>query len=431
MSRIRIGVFGCSLRGTMLAQVAQLHPDAELVALCDCCRPRLELCALKMRALGAEVTAYDDFDSFMSHDMDAVILTNYATEHAPYAVRVLDSGRHVISEVVACQTLAEGVALVEAVERNPKCVYAFAENYCCLRGVREMQRLYRNGDIGEFLHAQGEYVHYLEDDWYRITYGDRNHWRNWVSSSYYCTHSLGPIVEITGARPVRLSAYETPNVNRRRVGSAASDGSSMVCQMDNGATVHILRAAFKREPDCAVWYAVFGSEGMVETDRWGDMPSRVNVFGRSSHQTQSYMPEFPHSDGVSEEVSGHWGADYYPMHYFLRRILGRPGGEFSIDVYRALDMSLPGILEYRSIWEHNRSVDVPDFRDAAAREAFRNDNWSLDSRMAGEGQPDSSSSFGKVDVPDSVYEAQAERYAAWLNGELEQCRAKDCVEVVS
>lgn len=417
MARVKIGVFGCSLRGTYLAEIAQRHPDAEVVALCESHKPRLDLCIAEMRSIGASVTGYEDFDSFLNHDMDAVVLTNYSTEHAPFAVRVLDSGRHALSEVVACQTMAEGVALVEAVERNPKLVYSFAENYCCLRGILEMRRLYERGDIGEFLHAQGEYVHYLEKDWFRITYGDRWHWRNWVSGSFYCTHSLGPIVAITGTRPVRLTAYETPNVNRRNVGSLASDGSSMVCQMSNGGTAHILRAAFKREPDCAVWYAVFGTEGMMETDRWGEMPSRVNVCAKSNLQPQSYAPEFPVPSGMADGAVGHWGADYYPMHFFLQRILGREGGERSIDVYQAMDMSLPGILEYRSIWEGNSTVEVPDFRDKAVREQYRNDNWALDPAMAGEGQPDMSSSFGKVEVPDSVFEAQVAEYEAWLKSE--------------
>jgi hypothetical protein len=41
MAEVKIGVLGCSLRGTMLAETAQLHPDAELVALCDSFRPRI------------------------------------------------------------------------------------------------------------------------------------------------------------------------------------------------------------------------------------------------------------------------------------------------------------------------------------------------------------------------------------------------------
>ena len=30
-------------------------------------------------------------------------------------------------------------------------------------------------------------------------------------STYYCTHSLGPILTITGERPVKVVGFETPN----------------------------------------------------------------------------------------------------------------------------------------------------------------------------------------------------------------------------
>ena len=108
--------------------------------------------------------------------------------------------------MLACQNLAEAVALVEAVERSRK-VYTYAENYCYFRGTLEMQRLYRRGDIGEFLHGEGEYVHDCEGIWPAITRGERSHWRNWIPATFYCTHSIGPILTITGTRPTRVTAY--------------------------------------------------------------------------------------------------------------------------------------------------------------------------------------------------------------------------------
>ena len=60
--------------------------------------------------------------------MDAVLLTNYATQHAPAAVKALRSGKHVISECMACFTMGEALELVEAVEESGM-VYSFAENY--------------------------------------------------------------------------------------------------------------------------------------------------------------------------------------------------------------------------------------------------------------------------------------------------------------
>ena len=415
--RIRIGVFG-GRRGQTMIDVLVRHPDAELVAVCDSYRPVLDRCERLAESAGSRVTCYEDFDRFIDHDMDAVVLANYATEHAPFAVRLLDSGRHVCSEVLACQTLAEAVALVEAVERSRK-VYTYAENYCYFRTTMEMRRLYRRGDIGEFLHGEGEYVHDCEPIWTDITYGQKDHWRNWMPSTYYCTHATGGVIAITGTRPVRLSAYETPNVNKRRYGCRSGDGAVIVCQMDNGATAKFLPCSmFKREP-ASLWCAIYGTKGMMETDRWGEAHNRLNVFieGDKEAVTQrSYVPKFPFETEISRMIGGHGGSDFYTMHFFIESILDRPGKEHAIDVYQALDMTLPGILGYRSIWEGNIPIEVPDMRNREAREKYRHDNWSVDPKLAGPGQPEYSCSHGPVEVPDSVYQAQAAEHRRRMEG---------------
>ena len=101
--------------------------------------------------------------------------------------------------------------MVEAVEKSGK-IYSYAENYCYFAATQEMKKLYRAGEIGEFMHGEGEYVHDCESIWGDITYGEKDHWRNRLYSCYYCTHSLGPIINITGLRPVRVVGFENPNV---------------------------------------------------------------------------------------------------------------------------------------------------------------------------------------------------------------------------
>jgi len=402
--KIKVGVFGARRGVTMMSVMAQ-HPDAELAAICDYSEPALKKCA--ELAKKNAVTCYKDFDKFLNHDLDAVILANYANEHAPYAVRALNSGRHVCSEVIACQNLAEAVELVEAVEKNRK-VYTFAENYCYFKGTLEMQRLYRTGEVGEFLHAEGEYVHDCESIWARITGGQRNHWRNFCPATFYCTHSIGPIVTITGTRPTRITAYETPNLNKRRFGCRSADGAVILCQMSNGGTMKVLPwCNFKRHP--GVWYAVYGTKGMMETDRWGESHDRINIYREdqpNSEGVTNYRPKFPDQTALSRSIGGHGGSDFYTMHYFLQKILGRPAGRYAIDVYQALDMTLPGLLGYRSIIEGNIPIDVPDFRNKQVREKYRNDRWCCDPKMAGPGQPKYNWSGGEVKVPDGIYRKQ-------------------------
>ena len=78
--KIRIGLYGAGGRGSYLLSVA-VQRGFEAVAVCD----RMPSRAEKILKERPELTSYSDYDEFLKHDMDAVILANYATEHAPAA----------------------------------------------------------------------------------------------------------------------------------------------------------------------------------------------------------------------------------------------------------------------------------------------------------------------------------------------------------
>ena len=222
MGKVKIGVFGAYRGKTMIGQVLN-RPDgqAELVAICDKYRPALDEAGKMAKDKGLNVALYENFDEFIQHDMDAVVLANYANQHAPYAIRVMKSGRHVMSECLTCATMKEAVELIEAVEETGK-IYTYAENYCYFNTTFEMMVRYKKGDIGELMQAECEYLHDCSSIWPKITYGDRNHWRNHMSSVFYCTHSIGPILFSTGLRPVRVSGFETRNMDfMRKLGDPA------------------------------------------------------------------------------------------------------------------------------------------------------------------------------------------------------------------
>lgn len=50
--------------------------------------------------------------------MDAVVLANYANEHAPFAIKAMRAGKHVFSEVLPVQTIKEAVELIETIEET-------------------------------------------------------------------------------------------------------------------------------------------------------------------------------------------------------------------------------------------------------------------------------------------------------------------------
>ncbi|HOS42370.1 MAG TPA: Gfo/Idh/MocA family oxidoreductase, partial [Armatimonadota bacterium] len=120
--RIRLGIWGLGRGMSFYRACAALNFD--VVAGCDYNAHMRE----RFRRDVPGAAAYADADAFLAGDFDAVLLATFCPTHAGDALRCLAAGKHVLSEVTAFHTLAEGVALVEAVERSGL-VYNLAENY--------------------------------------------------------------------------------------------------------------------------------------------------------------------------------------------------------------------------------------------------------------------------------------------------------------
>ena len=256
--KIRVGVIGVG-RGQSFARGASDVVGMELVALCDQWEARLD-------EVGKEfgVPTYTDYDEFLQHDMDAVMLANYFHEHAPFAIKALRAGKHVMSETAANTTLAEGVALCRAVEETGL-TYMLAENYPYTAFNQEMRRLYREGEIGEVTYAEGEYNHPMAPDArLRISPG-MQHWRACIPSTYYCTHALAPLMYITETMPVKVNGLSIAcrEVDEMTV-RVADPGSVMLCRMDNGAVFRIFGLLL---PGHSNWYRLHGARGAMEIGR--------------------------------------------------------------------------------------------------------------------------------------------------------------------
>ena len=92
MKKLRIGVFGAG-RGVDLAHNF-LALGCDVVALCDFNKNRLEQ---GVKDLGEPVAAYENFDDFIQHELDAVVLANYFHEHTPFAIKCFEKNINIFS----------------------------------------------------------------------------------------------------------------------------------------------------------------------------------------------------------------------------------------------------------------------------------------------------------------------------------------------
>jgi predicted dehydrogenase len=372
-------------RGQSFARGFGPRLGMELAALCD-------IGAAKLKEVGKElkVATYTDYARFLEHDLDAVVLANYFHEHAPYAIRALEAGKHVMSEVAACFTLAEGVALIEAVEKSRK-IYMLAENYPFMAFNQEMRRLYREGVVGKFQYGEGEYLHPMSAKVTNMFSRGVNHWRNWIPATYYCTHSLGPVMYITDSRPVKVNAFIVPHdpadqQHFARTVRRNDEASCLMVRMDNGGIAKLLQYGLRGHGD---FVRIHGSLGLMENLRSGQhnmLRVRREPYEKKTDEPveKIYLPDFPEHHEEAQKAT-HGGGDFFTSYQFAQAI--RTGKPPYFDVYRGVAMSIVGIQGWRSALNDSNTVEIPDFRKPEAREQYRHDDWNPAPARHKEGYP--------------------------------------------
>ncbi len=393
--KIKIGIFGAR-RGLSYKYVASLLPNVEVFGVCDYNEERLK--NLKEE----KIPTFSDFDKFIEYDFDILVVANYCTEHVPYAIKGLKSGKHILSEVIACKTLSEGVKLCREVEKAEKnnIFYMFGENCCYLSYILEMEKIYKSGKIGELRYGEGEYIHDCSQIWHLLT-NSPEHWRNWLPSTYYITHSLGPFITITDLKPISVSGFIVPNLLSREFGRKGDDWGILIIKMENNAILRII--SWSVGPHDSLWYRIYGTEGMMENNRWRDTDI-LNVHFQKLFEKpklKSYKPEYKKFKVAKK--TGHGGADFFVLYDFIKSIKRKERPK--IDVYKAMDMTLPGIIGYKSALSGSIPLEIPDFRKEEIRKKYENDNWSPDPKDKNlqENQP-FPSILGDIKIKKEIYE---------------------------
>ncbi|MCC7146274.1 MAG: Gfo/Idh/MocA family oxidoreductase [Phycisphaeraceae bacterium] len=368
--RIRLGIWGLGRGMNFYKTCAALGLD--VVAGCDFNQHMRE--RFSKDCPGAFVT--EDAAKFLAQDFDAVLLATFCPNHADDAIACLKAGKHVLSEVTSFHTMAEGVRLVEAVEKSGL-VYNLAENYPFSASNMWLAAKWKEGLFGELLYGEYSYIHEVRSLQY--TYIDGvpvqpgwtvHNWRSWLNAHYYNTHSLGPMMIITGLRPTRVvslrSSQNLPAYIMRQAGGKWGVPCPSLINMSNGGVVRNLMGAMTDDTNIQ---RLWGTKGSAE-QTWSYLKLRLGGGGESPKF--DVKPRWPFMAEFAEKT-GHGGGDFWVLYYFARQILtGEPA---PFEIYTACDCTIQGLLGYRSSMEGGKPFDIPDFRDKTQREPYRNDTY--------------------------------------------------------
>ncbi len=409
---VRLGILGAT-RGLNFAFAARKGALKNVVisAVCDCYQPLLEKVRAQMPEHGFQPVYYSDYSQMLrDSNVDAVIIANNATEHAPAAIAALNAGKHVFSECLPTQTLAQAVELAETMERSGKHYY-YAESYCYFRANFEAALRCRRGEIGDVVHVECEFINDCTNRWHILTRGLRNHWRNFVPATFYCTHSIGPVLFAVRQRPVKVTGYEIKSQEYiAKHGARCGTAGVEMMELANGVYVKSLHGNLKRP-----WVTrmnLYGTKGTLEVVNASTLYRYTDTGEAYSGFNAEQITEWTGIPGIPAAVMA--DADLFELWCFVESLEGNPvAKEYSIDVYSALNMSLPGLLAYRSILAGGVPVAIPDMSSAADRELYRTDRKCTDPAADPEDRLPSCSK-GEIEQPDSVYELESRKMDEYM-----------------
>lgn len=395
MKPIKFAVVGGRRGASFSRSLALLSDRVQLTAVCDLSEAVLSAWRAEHPGVAA-FTAYDDL--LAKADCDAVFICTPLLLHADQAVKALEAGKHVLSEVVAAVTLDDCWRLVETVEKTGL-TYMLAENYCYMRPNMLVLNMARRGVLGDLTYAEGAYIHdcraLLFEPEGRLTWrGELRQWRGGAGYNSYPTHSLGPVAQWLGInRGDRLDSTATwmsagpskavAGYARERLGpehKAAQeaswrmgDSATTVIQTGCGAVI-VLRVDWTSpRPHNMTHYVLQGTAGAYLSPRregedpliWidGQSPGRSADGTARWNSLWDYADEYEHPQwrqfGDVAGLSGHGGGDYFVLKDFCEAIL--EGRRPSIDVYDAATWSAIVPLSAESVARGGAPVAVPQF----------------------------------------------------------------------
>jgi predicted dehydrogenase len=388
---VKLAIVGGHRGASFNKALARLQERVALTAVCDL--SEAVLTAWRVEYPG--ISAFGSYDELLEKaDCDAVFICTPLLLHADQAVRALEAGKHVLSEVVAAATLDDCWRLVETVERTGR-VYMLAENYCYMRPNMLVRNMADQGVFGEPVYAEGAYIHdcraLLFTPEGRLTW--RGEYRHWLNGNSYPTHSLGPVAQWLGVgrrdRLVSAATWMTPAVaaqayarellGSERAGLTAQgwqlgDSATTVIQTERGAVI-VLRVDWSSpRPHNMTHYVLQGTQAAYLSARYEQEDPLIWIDGRSPGNspmgTAQWEALWAHAEryehpywrelGGEALRSGHGGGDFFVLKDFCEAV--QAGTQPAIDVYDAATWSAIVPLSVESVSRGGAPVAVPNFR---------------------------------------------------------------------
>ena len=357
MGKLKVGLVGMG-RGSAYGRMFGTNPHTEVVALCDLNHEKLEKRSEEFQLDDSHL--YTSYDEFVNSDLDIVVIGTPMPCHAEQVIGAMENGCHVLCEVTAASDLKGCEDIFKCVNAHPKQKYMMAENCNYMAFAKEWKDMALSGKLGNIYYAEADYVHEVRPLLIDAVTGTEK-WRVDRAPLHYCSHSLGPILQLM---PDDYIVSCTASGDKATIipheGDGFIDMQVALFKTKKGATIKVLRSSVATRKPNACFYSVYGTTGFLETGRDGYTNTGYKYIEGEDETFQLLEVAASDKNAPPEAyLGGHGTSEYYLALDFINSIINDTTPP--IDIVRALDMSVPGLIAHEAAKEGGVWKDIPIF----------------------------------------------------------------------
>ena len=290
--RVRLGVVGTGIWGSMHVRAYAQHPSADLVAVCDRDAERVQDVARKFGVPRVHTRIEDMLDE----DLDGISVATPDHCHTDIACRAAERGMHLLVEKPLATTVADCERIIAAAAANGVILMVDWHNRWN-PPVHHAYKSIRAGEIGEV-----HYIYYrLSDTIYVPT--KMLPWSGESSVMHFLgSHSLDTVCWLMGAKPARVTGKRKEGV-LVGMGIPTADMYVTIVDFANGAMAVVENSWIL--PQCAPSLIdhkceITGTRGQISLDL-----THHRAFAKYTPETGGGFPDTSFADVlITPEIHG-------------------------------------------------------------------------------------------------------------------------------
>ena len=356
MRELKIGLVGIN-RAAGYGELFMNHPRTEVTAICDINSKHLEEAGKEFKLKDSSL--FSIYDDFINTDIDIVFIGAPISLHAEQSIKALKNHKHVLCEVTAASTIEECEKLFQTVKKA-KTKYMMAENCCYFYYLQQWEKIIQQRKLGKILYAESEYLHALREMIFNKETKEI-YWRANRPPLHYCSHSLGPLLMFLKDDYIIKATGLGKGINiMPDVGPGAIDMQVALFETKKGVIIKLLRSSVYSGP-YHLFYSVYGTKGFVESGRGGNnKKGKIYVEGKDELARRIDCSITDPNAPEEARKGGHGTSEYFLIRDFINCIDNNT--EPKIDITKALEMTVPGIIAHKAAMKGNVWLDVPHFK---------------------------------------------------------------------